>query len=302
MTQLPDCEADLLDLIQLTEVQKAEMIRRLATEGVDSLDDYIEQLMKEDRSVGERFRRMRERFERDAGKMVSRIEHEHDDELRQLEDEMREQEKAMNASRPEDMELIENNNLYERYLADSLASAIEGSELFDIVMEQERVRPARKLPWYKRFWAALKRFFKKIKVKLSRAWYWLMYKLGRRKRSLRELEKNVAARKKIDVYLPFSGIRSIYDKFENRFGNALMQDDHVRSVVDRKLVDRKLIRAEELTLKRDMDPEGYAKLAKQMLREDMGQKLEHTRKEAEKVRSQDVDRRQTLLGLVLLAG
>ncbi len=279
--ELPDCEADLLDLVQLTEVQKAEMIRRLAQEGVESLDEYIEQLIEDDQAMADRFKRMRDKLARDAEKLRSKLDHQYDDELRKLEEEMKAEQSALESQQP-DMSFYDDQDLYERYLEDSLSDALEDYELFDLVMHKDQLIMPKKLPWYKRFWEWIKRMALMVRTKFAKVWYWLMHKLGRREKSLEELERDYAKGRKISIHIPFKGIRSIYDKFENRFGNALVQDEKVQSVVDKKLVDNKVIRADELTLKKEIDPEGYVRMAKQMLREDMSSNINKVQDKAEK--------------------
>jgi len=277
--ELPDCENLYLDTIYLDEFERAELIDLLVKEGDQGLDKFLE---TEAPSVQSKVDQIRKLLEQQSKSIRSRIESKYGEQAEAEELKWREEEEGLGLNKTELDYLDKSDDLLERELEDGLEELLLREELVKLTLAADKQDWKFKRSLFRRIMDGIKNFFLKIWGWVLRVFYWFRAKLKGEEDPVKKWEREMA-KKKISVYIPFTDLRNYYNKIESKFGNALLHSPKLQAKVDKQLKMGKHIKANELTMNKQADPDAYVKAAKQVLRESLNKKFIKKKDERDRV-------------------
>lgn len=276
--ELPDCENIDLDAVYLSEFERSELIDLLVRKGEKGLDEFLE---GDSETIGKKVEQLRKVLDKQGKRMVDRVEQKYKDQEEEAELKWKKR-KEEKMSKEEKEFLEKSDDLIDRELSAGLESLMLSNEIVQLTMETDKTPWKFKRSLLQRIWDAIKRFFLKVWAAILRAWYWIRSKFTKEEDPVEKFKKEKAGRK-VNIAIPFDGIRSQYNSIESKFGNALLKSPELQAKVDKKLASSKQVTTDDITLSKYSDPDSYVKAAKQMLRESLNEEMKKETGKTEKV-------------------
>ena len=266
-TSLPSCE-DIFDAPPaLTDLERQELIKGIASGGLSSLDGFIERFQSEDASVAERLRRARKRIEAQAARLKEKIESKYGE--NEQESSLLWKSAAQKYTEAEEA-LQKHKRLLEKSRIQELQEIIATDDVAKFVLEKTPARKIRKVSLLSRLGRAIKRFFLRI------IGFFIKLFSRRNKKGKKEIAKRA---KRPSLVVSYPGLGDALNDLGDNLGDALLTSPTLQEKVDTGLVERANIGKLKLAWQKEFDREEYLRQAEKLVKEDIREKLE--RKEEE---------------------
>ncbi len=258
----PDCSKGIYRPFRISTREKRELIRRLAENGVQGIDDFLTQARKEG-AVAERMDKIRSRISRQIERSLS-------DRRRWVDDSIKELiEKGRMGSGMVDDGIFEDDTSFRRFSSDEIRGEILASEL---IMELERGEGTRdyveKLSLLRRFLMWLKRLLARAIFFIRRSFFRLR-KLFSVKKGDKGGRKDGGVSRKGAISLPFPSIAKDLDVWERRLEERLDRDRSLQNAVNQRISDSTGYDSGLIKLGAAADPKWYKQEAGRVLREEV---------------------------------
>ncbi len=270
---LPKCER--IERLELTELERAELAKRIAERGEAGLDDYIrEERAREDSAVAKRIDSLKQK--------LAEREKEMEEELAREKEREREERKmrAGELQRDED-ELERGFKILENARELRIREAALNVPLLKVIDAGERPEDGA----LARLWRKVKAFFVSILVAILKFLRWLGEMLGlvKKKKVVKKSEKGLS----IALRLPFSAEEM--SKLMSKFGNALFTNPDLEAHIEKRMIEEEKISSTRMKLRKLWDGEAYKRAAQRILEDEMERAAQ---KEKKRLKSENADLRK----------